>query len=195
MSRIRGQTPMEEGELAAAPEGDLRPFVVFTQLRQGGPYLYAGWLDAADAAMALDFAREHYGRDQECVGLWVIRRGALASSEPLYPAPDDQGARRSFQVFAYREGSAAYESAGEVEARSSQEALDATVGRGDGDRIWVADRSAIVATQPGEVIWRLTDQSYRMARGYSKDVREKWERIRRERDIEEYEKEDLKEAF
>jgi hypothetical protein len=45
------------------------------------------------------------------------------------------------------------------------------------------------------VIWRTTDQSYRLARGYSKDVREKWKQFRGDDDLTEYEKDDLKEAF
>ena len=54
---------------------------------------------------------------------------------------------------------------------------------------------AIAATDAGDVIWRYTDQSYRLARGYSKDVRKKWEKIRAERDLETYEKDDLEETF
>jgi hypothetical protein len=34
-----------------------------------------------------------------------------------------------------------------------------------------------------------------MARGYAADVREKWEKIRTRRDLEEYKKDDLKESF
>jgi len=45
------------------------------------------------------------------------------------------------------------------------------------------------------VIWRFSDQTYRMARGYSKDVREKWTKFRDEGALHEYEKDDLKEAF
>ena len=45
------------------------------------------------------------------------------------------------------------------------------------------------------MIWRYTSQDYRMARGYASDVRAKWEKIRAERDIKEYEKDDLKEMF
>jgi hypothetical protein len=59
----------------------------------------------------------------------------------------------------------------------------------------VVPRDRIAATSKGDVIWRLTDQDYRMARGYAADVREKWEKIRTRRDLEEYKKDDLKESF
>ena len=45
------------------------------------------------------------------------------------------------------------------------------------------------------MIWRHTSQDYRMARGYSAAVREKWQTIRAERDLREYEKDDLREMF
>ena len=41
----------------------------------------------------------------------------------------------------------------------------------------------------------MTDQTYRLARGYAKAVREKWETLRTQRDLETYEKDDLKETF
>jgi hypothetical protein len=45
------------------------------------------------------------------------------------------------------------------------------------------------------MIWRETDQTYRLARGYSKGVKEKWTQIRKRQDLETYEKDDLKETF
>ena len=55
--------------------------------------------------------------------------------------------------------------------------------------------SDIAATEENDLIWRYTDQSYRLARGYVKDVREKWEAIRERAAYDEYEKETLKETF
>ena len=45
------------------------------------------------------------------------------------------------------------------------------------------------------MIWRSTDQSYRLAKGYSKIVRQKWDAIRASKDVDEYQKEDLKDTF
>ena len=58
MSKIRQHPPITSppphpgAPLAVSPTGDLKPYVVFTQLKAGGPYIYAGWLEAADDAMA-----------------------------------------------------------------------------------------------------------------------------------------------
>ncbi len=200
MSRLRENTGgAAEGDLSSPLEGDLAPWVIFTQLVAGGPYVYAGWLDATDAAMALQFAREHYGRDQECTAIWAIPRSAIAGTERDYPPSSRKGPRRAFRVFARRTEGDAYVSGGSVEAESSEEALrmaraGAAAG-GEPGGVWVVPLDRIAATGDDEVVWRLTDQSYRLARGYSAAVRAKWERVRAERDIREYEKEDLKEAF
>lgn len=81
MSQLRDQLPLpHEGELTLPREGDLKPFEVFVQLQRGKPHVHAGTLDAADAAMALQFAREHYGQDQACVHIWVVPREAMAGT-------------------------------------------------------------------------------------------------------------------
>jgi ring-1,2-phenylacetyl-CoA epoxidase subunit PaaB len=117
-----------EGDLKSPPEGDAKPFEVFIQLVRGKPHVHAGTVDAADAEMALQFAREHYGQDQACV------------------------------------------------------------------HIWVAPRSAMLGTDyDHDVIWRSTDRSYKLARGYQ--VHNRWLKFRKQKDLTDYEKEDLKEAY
>jgi phenylacetate-CoA oxygenase PaaH subunit len=129
VSRLRESLPLPAaGELSGEPEGDLASFEVFVQLQRGKPHVHAGSVNAVDARMALQFAREHYGRDQPCVHVWVCPREAMLGT--------------------------------------------------DYDK---------------DVIWRSTDQSYRLARGYQ--VRKKWEQFRTKKDVDEYEKGDLKEAF
>ena len=54
---------------------------------------------------------------------------------------------------------------------------------------------AIASTDADDLIWRYTDQTYRLARGYGKEVRDKWEKLREEKALEEYERDDLKETF
>jgi phenylacetate-CoA oxygenase PaaH subunit len=128
LSRLRDQLALpKEGELTLPALGDAKPFEVFVQLQRGKPHVHAGTVDAVDAPMALQFAREHFGRDQPCVHLWVVPRDAM------------------------------------------------------------------LGTTEEDIIWRLTDQSYRLARGYQ--VHNKWMRFRNKKDLESYEKEDLKEAF
>jgi|SRR5581483_1649091 len=129
LSRLRDQLKLpKDGELTVAPVGDAKPYEVFVQLQRGKPHLHAGTVDAIDAAMALQFARQHYGRDQPCVHIWVAPRDAMLGTD--------------------------YEK---------------------------------------DLIWRTTDQSYRLARGYQ--VHKRWEQFRSKKDVEQYEKEDLKEAF
>lgn len=130
LSRIRQVKPDEASELGFAPEGDFKPYEVFVQIARGQPHVHAGTVDAPDDKIALEYARKHYGRDQECVHLWVVPRSAMVS-----------------------------------------------------------------AGSEGDVIWPVTDQGYRLARGYSSDVRRKWEQFRKKRDVDEYQKEDLKETF
>lgn len=121
--------PIRASEIAVEPTGDMKAYEVFIQLERGRPHAHAGSLEAVDDAMALAFARDHYGRDQPCVQVWVVPRDAI-------------------------------------------QVLDAG----------------------HEVIWRLTDQSYRQAKGYAA-VRKKWEKFRKNTDLEQYQKDDLKEGF
>lgn len=196
MSKIRQQLPETTDAFDAAAERDLDPWVIFTQLRQDAPFLYAGWLDAVDARQALVFAREHYGQDQVCTRLWAIPRSALASSDGQYvPA-----ARRatSYQSFVQAAAGDIFTSAAAFDADDPEAALAEAVRAhvGDVHAAWVAPVDAIeILDDERDCIWRHTDQTYRLARGYSKDVREKWEQVRRRRDLEEYEKDDLKETF
>lgn len=129
MSRLRDQVPLpNEGELNLPPESDAQPYEVFVQLQRGKPHMHAGTVDAVDAGMALQFAREHYGQDQPCVHIWVVPRAAMLGTD--------------------------YEK---------------------------------------DIIWRSTDRTYRQARGYQ--VRKRWEQFRSKHDVDQYEKEDLREAF
>ncbi len=116
------------GDLASAPEGDLKPYEVFVQVEHGKPHAHAGSVDAPDDQMALLFAREHFGRDQQCVQVWVVPRTAIL--------------------------------------------------RTDYDK---------------DLVFRLTDQSYRFAHGYN--VGEKWRHFMTQREYETYKNEDIKEHF
>ena len=61
--------------------------------------------------------------------------------------------------------------------------------------VWVADREHMKGSDTtGEPVFRITDQDYRFARGYQ-DVRRKWERFRSAKEVEVYQKEDIREHF
>lgn len=128
LSKVRANIPRVEVDLESPPEGDLKPYEVFIQLERGKPHVHAGSVDAADDAMALLFAREHYGRDQEC------------------------------------------------------------------SQVWVVPRSAVIRTDyKNDLVFRLSDQSYRFAKGYN--VGEKWREFMTQKEYAEYRKEDIKEHF
>jgi phenylacetate-CoA oxygenase PaaH subunit len=61
----------------------LEPFEVFRQESEGGPMRHGGSVMAPDLGLAIDYARELYGRRQESVRLWVVRRADIADvSDP-----------------------------------------------------------------------------------------------------------------
>lgn len=202
MSKIRENLEFDDSALNCPEERDLAAWVVFTRLRPDGPFLYAGWLNAADEPMALDFAREHYGQDQPCDAILAIERRHLVGTDLAAPddAPRDPG---DWIVLVQDAPGDLYrtpddEAAQRVTAATSREALDrarAAVG-GDGVHgVWVAPASSLALTGENELIWRHVDQGYRLARGYSKEVRRKWETIRARKDVEAYLSEDLTEMF
>ena len=198
MSKLRQDVASADGDLETPAEGDLPSYVIFTQLTDNGPHIYAGWLEAVDDLMAIKFACEHYGQDQKCVGVWAIPRDAITGTEARYAPGPDTGSTRPFDVFVQAKAGDLYKSVGSVEATGGETALDAAQRQHGGDQansIWVVPRDRITSTGDGDMIWRYTSQDYRMARGYSAAVREKWQTIRAERDLQEYEKDDLREMF
>jgi len=198
MSKLRDNVQLIDGDLQSPAEGDIAAYVIFTRLTETSPHLYAGWLDAIDETMALQFAREHYGQDQKCVGLWAIPRSAISGTEARYRPSSTKGRVRDFEVFFQPRAGDQHVWVGSVQAPSPDGALRAAQEQFDSDGancIWVVPRDRIATTHKDDLIWRYTSQDYRMARGYAADVRRKWQKIRAERDLKEYEKDDLKETF
>lgn len=201
MSKIRQNldTSKPDAPIDAEPIGDLKPYVVFTQLKEGGPHIYAGWLEAADDEMAHVLSKEHYGRDQECVGFWAIERKNMHSSDGLYAIDDPPGGAATYHVFTQKKAGDLFLEAGDVEAGSPSDAVEearrAKPQAKKAHCVWVVPQGSVVDTEPGELIWRHTDQTYRLARGYTKAVKEKWKQFRGDDALKEYEKEDLKEEF
>ena len=60
-----------------AASGTLEPFEVFRQEKEGDPMRHGGSVLAPDATLALHYARELYGRRQESVRLWIVRRADI----------------------------------------------------------------------------------------------------------------------
>jgi ring-1,2-phenylacetyl-CoA epoxidase subunit PaaB len=60
---------------AAEPDGrTLEPWEVFRQEKEGDAMRHGGSVMAPDAELAVHYARELFGRRQESVRLWVVRR-------------------------------------------------------------------------------------------------------------------------
>jgi phenylacetate-CoA oxygenase PaaH subunit len=68
----------------AAPPADgrtLEPWEVFRQEKEGDPMRHGGSVMAPDAELAVHYAREMYGRRQESIRLWVVRRADIHDLE------------------------------------------------------------------------------------------------------------------
>lgn len=198
-SKRRQNIPIPTDDLSVPFEGDLSAFVTFTRRKDGDPMILAGYVDAPDEQMALIFAKEHYGQDQECVEIWAYPTKAIAGTHADHPTSNEAGASRAFQVFTQKESGEVHVAGEKVEANCSEAALQqARQSIPDSEAyhsLWVVDWQDITATRKGEMIWRTTDQTYRLARGYSKDVRQKWEAIRAAQEVDEYQSEDLQNTF
>ena len=62
--------------------GDWPLWEVFIRSKQGLDHKHAGSLHAADAAMAIENARDVYTRRQEGVSLWVVESKHIHASNP-----------------------------------------------------------------------------------------------------------------
>jgi phenylacetate-CoA oxygenase PaaH subunit len=59
---------------ASAAPGTLEAWEVFRQEKDGDPMRHGGSVMAPDAELATHYARELFGRRQESVRLWIVRR-------------------------------------------------------------------------------------------------------------------------
>ncbi|HEV8404156.1 MAG TPA: hypothetical protein VGQ31_14095 [Candidatus Limnocylindrales bacterium] len=68
-------------EAPAAPAAPVTPeldvWEVFRREKDGDPMRHGGSVMAPDAELAVHYAREMFGRRQESVGLWVVRRADI----------------------------------------------------------------------------------------------------------------------
>jgi ring-1,2-phenylacetyl-CoA epoxidase subunit PaaB len=57
-------------------------YEIFVRAKGGLDHKHVGSLHAADAAMAIDHARDLYTRREEGVSLWVVRSVDITASDP-----------------------------------------------------------------------------------------------------------------
>lgn len=85
-----GDIPEEKGsgEIPAAPVSPLAEerawplWEVFIRSKQGLDHKHAGSLHAADAAMAIENARDVYTRRMEGISIWVVESKYITASNP-----------------------------------------------------------------------------------------------------------------
>ncbi len=186
--------------IASEMSGDLKSsevkgfpiWEVFTKKKEGDRHQHAGSLSAPDAAMAQHFAREHYGQDQVCINMWVSERESFISTK------DNP---QTYETFVQWKAGDRHEHVGEVEAGNCEEAKEKCIAQFVNEKsyytIWAAPISSITKIDAAtNMIWRqTTDQSYRLASGYSRIVRKKWDALRAKQAVDAYQEEDLKETF
>ena len=205
MSKIRQRDFTFADELPPRTDGGTRSYVVYTARKDGAPHRYAGYLNAPDIALATEYACEHYGQDEACTGIWVHLADDLTETpcaeESIDPGTgcdkEDSDSDSEWVVFTQKRRGDIHIETGTVRAPDSAAALSRAVSRhGAGTvQVRVVPMERIESTEPGQLIWRTHDQSYRLARGYSKSVRAKWAAVRKNEDIEEYRKDDIENHF
>jgi phenylacetate-CoA oxygenase PaaH subunit len=192
LSKARSNLPEPTGDLTTTEVDGFPIWEVFAQKKQGAIHLHNGSLSAPDAAMAQLFAREHYGQDQQCISIWVGPRDIFTA---------DDGEQGTYEVFVQWVAGGRHEHMGEVVANNGAEAKAKCIEQFTGNKehytIWSAPLSKLTKIDGGtNMIWReTTDQSYRLAKGYSRVVRKKWDAIRAKDAVDTYQEEDLKDTF
>jgi len=77
-------------------EPELQAWEVFRQEKEGDPMRHGGSVMAPDAELAVHYARELYGRRQESIRLWIVRRADIhdLSDPDLLQPPMDRSFKK-----------------------------------------------------------------------------------------------------
>jgi ring-1,2-phenylacetyl-CoA epoxidase subunit PaaB len=118
-------------QMGDAPTADHQwpVYQVFERPSRSSPMQAAGSVHAADPEMALQSARDVYGRRPTSVGLWVVPRTAVFSKtteelQDFSPAPDDPFIReQTYCVFRKTASRVVYEETKPVRAATPEQAL------------------------------------------------------------------------
>jgi ring-1,2-phenylacetyl-CoA epoxidase subunit PaaB len=74
-------TPADRSSDETPYNRTIEPWEVFRQEKEGDPMRHGGSVMAPDAELAVHYARELFGRRQESVRLWVVRRADVHELE------------------------------------------------------------------------------------------------------------------
>ena len=99
---------------------DLEPWEVFRQEKDGDPMRHGGSVMAPDSALALHYARELFGRRQESIRLWVVRRADIhdLSDPDLLQPPLDRSFKKPGGYVMRDKLAKAREAAGQAKPRA-----------------------------------------------------------------------------
>lgn len=115
----------------AGASGDLVPWEVFQQAKEGDPMKHGGNVLAPDVDLATHYARELYGRRQESHRLWVVRRADITvlEDQDLLQPPLDRSFKKPGGYVMRDKLEAARTRAGTSKPQARAEGHDRTGGR------------------------------------------------------------------
>ena len=99
---------------------ELEAWEVFRQEKDGDPMRHGGSVMAPDAELAMHYAREMYGRRQESVRLWIVRRAHIVDLEDadLLQPPLDRSFKKPGGYVMRDKLAAAREAAGQAKPKA-----------------------------------------------------------------------------
>ena len=101
----------------------LEAWEVFRQEKEGDPMRHGGSVMAPDAELATHYAREMFGRRQESVRLWVVRRADIVDLEDpdLLQPPLDRSFKKPGGYVMRDKLAAAREAAGQEKPKAARD--------------------------------------------------------------------------
>ena len=105
---------------ASEPPGTLEAWEVFRQEAEGDPMVHAGNVNAPDDELAMHYARELFGRRQESVRLWIVRRADVVDlhDPDLLQPPLDRSFKKPGGYVMREKLAAAREAAGQEKPKA-----------------------------------------------------------------------------
>ena len=103
-----------------APAPTIEAWEVFRQEKDGDPMRHGGAVMAPDALLAVHYAREFYGRRQESVRLWIVRRGDVVDldDQDLLQPPLDRSFKKPGGYVMREKLAAAREASGQAKPKT-----------------------------------------------------------------------------
>jgi ring-1,2-phenylacetyl-CoA epoxidase subunit PaaB len=122
-------------EAVEAARGILEPFEVFRQEKEGDAMKHGGSVMAPDPELAVFYARELYGRRQESLRLWVVRRADIAELDDpdLLQPPLDRSFKKPGGYVMRDKLAKARERSGAEKPKARAASHDTTGRRGEAD--------------------------------------------------------------